>query len=178
MLLWMTRRTVTPALTTERLRLDPLAVADAPEMTAVLADQRLYTFVGGEPPSVAAVERQYRSWLAGPRLDDEAWLNWIVRLRASGEAIGHAQATWMKRSGAADIAWVIGTRWQRRGYATEAAQAVIDWLESQGVATITAHVHPDHIASARAAERAGLHRTDVAEGGEIVWRRVLATREN
>ena len=48
---------------------------------------------------------------------------------------------------------VFGTPWQGRGYATEAAIALIRWLEMDGVRSITAHVHPQHTASAKVAER-------------------------
>ncbi len=37
--------------------------------------------------------------------------------------------------------------------------------------TITAHVHPDHAASARVAELASLLATDEVDDGERVWRR-------
>ena len=169
--------TITPTLVSERLRLDPLRVDDARAMAAVLADPSLYRFIGGRPPTEAALETQYASWLAGPPRAGDRWLNWVVRL-AIGEAIGHAQATVFDNASTADIAWVIGAPWQARGFATEAARAVVAWLATQGVVTVTAHVHPDNVASAKVAERAGLRRTAEEEGGEIVWRRVVPTEEN
>jgi RimJ/RimL family protein N-acetyltransferase len=48
---------------------------------------------------------------------------------------------------------------------------LVAWLEDQGVTTITAHVHPDHHASARVAERAGLVPTDEIGDVELVWAR-------
>ncbi len=56
----------TPDLRTERLVLDPLRVADADEMVAVLADPALYTFTGGEPPDLEALRRTYGQLVAGP----------------------------------------------------------------------------------------------------------------
>ena len=41
------------------LGLRPLRVDDAAEMAEVLADPSLYEFTGGEPPSVADLERRY-----------------------------------------------------------------------------------------------------------------------
>ena len=73
----------------------------------------------------------------------------------------------------AEVAWVIGVPWQGRGYATEAAQALVAWLEGVGVTTITAHIHPDHEASAVVASRAGLSPTTELEDGERVWRRTM-----
>lgn len=42
---------------TTSIALRPLSVTDAPEMAAVLADPELYRYTGGEPPSVAGLER-------------------------------------------------------------------------------------------------------------------------
>jgi RimJ/RimL family protein N-acetyltransferase len=171
----LSEMTATPTLTTERLRLDPLRVEDAAVMALVLADPVLYNFVGGSPPTVLTLEEQYTSWLAGPSRAGEAWLNWVIR-DETGETVGHAQATVVDGGSTADMAWIVGASWQGRGYATEAARAIAGWLEGEGVADITAHVHPDHVASSRVAERAGLVRTTVVEGGEIVWRREVVTR--
>jgi RimJ/RimL family protein N-acetyltransferase len=170
--------TRTPTIETDRLRLDPLAPDDADEMTPALSDPELYRFIGGAPPTVDELRGQYAAWIAGPSRAGEAWHNWAIRLAADGAAIGHVQATVVDDGGRADIAWILGTRWQGRGYATEAAIAMVRWLESDGVGTITAHVHPQHAASARVAERAGLEPTDEVEGGEVVWRRLADGRRS
>lgn len=164
----------TPGLRTDRLVLDPLRVADADEMVAVLADPALYAFTGGEPPDLAALRRTYGQLAAGPSDGAaETWHNWIVRLDAVGAAIGTVQATVWEGERRAAVAWVIGTRWQGHGYATEAARALVDWLASAGVSTIEAYVHPDHAASAAVASAAGLQATDELLDGERVRRRVV-----
>jgi len=168
-------------LVTSRLRLDPLRVEDAEAMTGVLADPALYRFTGGEPPSVDGLRRRYAAQVAGSSPDGtERWLNWIVRLAPDDDgpgaaaepapAIGFVQATVIDDGHSADIAWVIGIGWQGQGYAAEAAAALVGWLREGGLAEITAHVHPDHLASARVAARAGLLATDDVEDGERVWR--------
>jgi RimJ/RimL family protein N-acetyltransferase len=142
-------------------------------MVGVLADPVLYAFTGGTPPSAAELRDRYERQAAGRSPDGtEAWLNWILRRRPTGEAIGYVQATVTDGGTRAEVAWVVGVAWQGRGYAREAAAALVAWLERHGVATITAHVHPDHAASAAVAAAAGLERTDVVEDGELVWRRV------
>jgi RimJ/RimL family protein N-acetyltransferase len=138
-------------------------------MASVLADPSLYAFIGGAPPTVPGLEAQYGTWLAGPVAAGEAWLNWVVRL-ASGEAVGHAQATVLDAGRTVDVAWMIGQPWQGQGFASEAALAIVGHLEAIGIGTITAHVRADNLASARVAERAGLELTAIEEGGEIVWR--------
>jgi RimJ/RimL family protein N-acetyltransferase len=85
--------------------------------------------------------------------------------------VGTVQATLRIGGGQAEIAWVVGQRWQGQGYATEAARALVGWLDARGVTTITAHIHPGHHASATVAARAGLRPTAEISGGERVWRR-------
>ena len=85
-------------------------------------------------------------------------------------AIGYVQATVTAAGGVADVAWVIGVPWQGRGFASEAAAALVAWLRAEGVRVVTAHVHPEHAASAAVAARAGLVPTDEIEDGERVWR--------
>lgn len=155
-------------MTTARLVLAPLRVADASAMVPVLADPDLYRFTGGTPPGPEELERRYRAQIAGPATPDETWHNWILRRRADEQAVGYVQAT--VTGTRADIAWLVGVAWQRQGYATEATRAMCDWLLTAGVEHLTAHIHPDHDASAQVAAAVGLERTaEVDEDGEQLW---------
>ncbi len=71
----------------------------------------------------------------------------------------------------AEIAWLVGLAWQGQGYATEAAKAMVAWLAANGVVTITASVHPDHVASESVARRVGLAPTHQVIENERVWQR-------
>jgi RimJ/RimL family protein N-acetyltransferase len=150
---------------TARLAVLPLRIEYAGEMAKVLSDPALYTFTGGEPPTVAALEARYRRQLAGPDQPGEEWLNWVVRHK--DDLIGYVQAT--VSAGTAEIAWVIGTPWQGRGYAKEVAVGLVNWLNDQGIDEIIAHVHPDHTASAAVTAAAGLTRTEQMHDGEYLW---------
>lgn len=162
----------TPRLETDRLTLAPLGPEIAAEMVEVLADPGLYSFIGGEPPSAEELEARYRGWTIGPSTPGDTWHNWVVRLARNGISIGQVQVTVTDNGREADMAWVIGTAWQGNGYASEAARALVDWLEAGGATTITAHIHPGHAASGRVAARAGLAQTTEVKDGEIVWRRM------
>jgi len=159
---------------TARLDLVPLAVGDADEMTDVLGDERLYAFVGGHPPTTAQLRARYARLVVGRSPDGaQQWCNWIARQR-DGRAVGTVQATITAAGRAAEIAWVIGVAWQGQGLASEAVRGLVNWLAARGVRTITAHIHPDHHASAAVAARAGLAPTVEMHDGEQVWRRDTA----
>jgi RimJ/RimL family protein N-acetyltransferase len=137
-------------------------------MVEVLADLELYTFTGGEPPGLEELEMRYLSQVSGPSKGDEFWHNWIIRLAESGTAVGFTQAT--VAGSVAEVAWVVGLRWQSRGYAAEAAAEMCWWLLGNGVDVLTAHIHPEHEASAGVARSIGLIRTDeIDDEGEVVW---------
>lgn len=157
-------------IATARLLLTPLDPADATEMVTVLADAEIYRFTGGTPPTLDALERRYRAQVAGSPDPHETWLNWIVRRAADQRAVGLVQAT--VGDATADVAWIIGVESQGNGFATEAARAMAEWLRSNGVTALVAHIHPRHIASRRVAMSIGLAPTgDVDEDGEDIWRR-------
>jgi RimJ/RimL family protein N-acetyltransferase len=155
-----------------RLRLVPLTVADAAEMVDVLSGEALYTYTGGAPPGLAELRARYARQVAGRSPDGrEEWRNWILRREPGGEAVGYVQATITGQGRRAEIAWVVGQRWQGRGYATDAARALVGWLDARGVQIIQAHIHPGHAASAAVARRAGLRPSGVVTGGEQLWLR-------
>ena len=152
-------------LSSERLELEPLRVEHAHEMVAVLAATALYEFMGGDPPTEAELVARYVRQTRRP-----GWLNWVLRLRATGEAIGTVQAT-QKDERTAEVAWVVSPSFQGAGYATEAAAAAIDWLETEGIEVFAAYIHPDHIASNKVAERLGFVPTESIRDGETGWKR-------
>jgi RimJ/RimL family protein N-acetyltransferase len=163
----------------------------------VLADSALYGFIGGGPEPPDELAARVRRQAAGVSPDGtQAWLNWVIRAAPpANRPASPEQATSLTdrtepphdapRAGAphplvgtfqgtvtgsqAELAWVVGTAHQGRGFATEAGLAVAAWLEAQGVTTLTAHIHPDHAASQGVARRLGLEPTDTLQDGEVRW---------
>lgn len=58
----------------------------------------------------------------------------------------------------ADIGYVLGRRWQGRGYMTEAVTVVTEWLLSQPIVRVWAVCDTENTASARVLEKAGFER--------------------
>lgn len=158
-------------IVTERLDLLPLLPAHSGEMAAVLSDPALYAFTGGEPPAAAELLSRYQRWAAGSGDPAVTWCNWALRLRAEGCLAGTVQATITGPPAhrAADVAWVVGTPWQGRGIAKEAARGLVSWLRQHAVRTVAAYIHPDHRASAAVAAAAGLAPTSEMHDGEVRW---------
>lgn len=157
---------------TERLDLEPLAVAHAAELAPLLDDPRLHEFTGGAPVSAAALAGRYQ------RLEkrrspggDQGWGNWVLRVRATGRAVGTVQATLPAdgpAAGPAEVAWVVTREAQGRGYAREAARSLVARLQEAGW-VVVAHIHPGHLASQGVARAAGLSPTGEVHDGEVRW---------
>jgi len=164
---------------TARLALVPVAAEDADELAVVFADERLYAFTGGRPGTVEEL-RDTLGRLARERATDPgAQLNWVARRLADGQAVGMLQAVFGAEGRSAEIAWLVGVPWQDQGLASEAATAVVGWLEERAVEQVTAWIRPDHHASESVAAHAGLAVTDETRTSdrhdqvERVWRRRL-----
>jgi RimJ/RimL family protein N-acetyltransferase len=157
---------------TERLDLEPLAVAHAAELAPLLDDTALHEFTGGAPLSAAALATRYAR-LAARRSPggDQMWGNWVVRVRATRTVAGTVQVTLPAggpAAGPAEVAWVVVRPAQGRGYATEAACSLVAMLQAAGWIVI-AHIHPGHLASQRVARATGLSPTADVRDGEIRW---------
>lgn len=164
--------TADPILHTARLALTPLRAEDADAMFDLYADARMYAFTGDPTPTIEDLRARYERLAVGRSADGrQQWWNWIVRRLEDGAPVGAMQATIDDDGRHALVAWDVGVAWQGRGFASEAADAVVQWLDHRGVVTIEAYVHPDHVASARVAAKVGLDVTDEIVDGERVWRR-------
>lgn len=167
---------VAQPLDATRLHLEPLNVAHAREMSYVLADTSLYRYIGGTPPTAQQLTERYARQSLGHSPDGEqGWLNWIVRRLDNAAAIGFVQTTVLcaHESPKAEIAWVIGVQHHGKGYATEASNRMVAWLQVQEVNTLIAHIHPRNQASAAVARKLGLSVTETIVDGEVCWEALL-----
>jgi ribosomal-protein-alanine N-acetyltransferase len=74
-------------------------------------------------------------------------------------------------SGEMEMGYSVVPSRRRRGYATEAARALVAWaLDREGMTAIVAGTDPDNVGSQRVLERAGFARTG-ATATEVRWRR-------
>jgi ribosomal-protein-alanine N-acetyltransferase len=130
-----------------------------------MRDPEVHRFVPHEPPrSVADVEAVFRRFLAGPQ---SRWYNWIVVLKASGEAIGSVQIT-KRPDGVALLGYWLLRPWWRRGFAKEACAAVLDWLRADPEArTAAAEIDTRNAASIALVESLGFRRVAVTKDADF-----------
>jgi ribosomal-protein-alanine N-acetyltransferase len=72
--------------------------------------------------------------------------------------------------GAAELGWSVFAAERRRGYATEAAQRLMDWARAEhGVRRFISSTTPDNAPSLRVHEKLGFRRTGQIVDGEIIF---------
>ena len=170
-------------LETERLRLAPMSVSDAAELHALLWSPDVGAAADlGSAASLQDVRARIRRWERRRSPDGaEVWLNWTLRLKHDQTVVGRMQATVTERW--ADMAWVIGRRFRKLGYATEAARRIAAWLlDFFNLEEVRATIQPDNTASQGVARNLGMRRTGerTSDGDEVwtCWRRASSDDES
>lgn len=147
-------------LETERLSLEPILPAHAPVLYERMQEERLYRFIPQDPPvTPQALEDRY-DFLSARRSPDgrEAWLNWAVRERGSGDYAGTLEST-VYDTGTAIIAYMVFVSHQRRGFAAEACGRLLEHLfDDYRVGVVVAEIDTRNAASIALVESLGFER--------------------
>ncbi len=142
---------------TDRLLLRPMRLEDAVSLAARRSEPAVARFQNWIVPyPIEKAEELVADVAAMEGPENERW--WMVAIvdPAAEEPVGDlvVHMTWEMRS--AEIGYTLGSRHWGKGYATEAAQALIEFLFTDpSVTRISASLHPDNIASAMVLERLG-----------------------
>jgi RimJ/RimL family protein N-acetyltransferase len=137
-----------PASTT-RLAFEPLTAAHAAEVAPFLADPAMWQFMPRALSTAADVERRFAAIAVVDRPNGDRWLNWVVRRRADGQAIGLVETT-VSPGHHAYLAYFVFVPFQRQGYAHEACAATLVHLHDHcGVTHVDAEVDTRNEASQR-----------------------------
>jgi [ribosomal protein S5]-alanine N-acetyltransferase len=147
-------------LETPRLFLEPILPAHAARLNEQLQDERLYRFIPQDPPAtLQALEDRY-DFLSTRRSPDgrEAWLNWEVRERSSGDYAGTLGAT-VHDNRTATVAYMVFVSRQRWGYAAEACGRLLAHLfQDYRVGVVAAEIDTRNVASISLVETLGFER--------------------
>jgi ribosomal-protein-alanine N-acetyltransferase len=94
---------------------------------------------------------------------------WAMVERVSKTVVGDVGLLGPPVDGLVEIGFSVLPGWRRRGYATEAVRALLDWaLQQPGVRGVVARSDADNLGSAGVLEGAGFSRTDEADG-QLTW---------
>ncbi|MFI8829190.1 GNAT family N-acetyltransferase [Streptomyces sp. NPDC053431] len=159
-----TYETMSCHLETERLTLRPWAESDAAEFRALLAER------GKEPPTVEALRTFIAELLAATENTGIALLP--IQRREEGDFIGYCGLiTGRATLDEPEIAYELFQRVHGRGYATEAAGAVVEAAIATGRKRLWSTVGAWNAPSLRVLEKLGFERDRVSteENGEVVW---------
>jgi RimJ/RimL family protein N-acetyltransferase len=152
------------SLGTERLTMRAWADADVPDYRALVAER------GHGVPSDDDVRGRIATQLAATAATGIALL--AIRRRVEGDFIGYCGLTVGRASvEEPEIAYELLSRVQGRGYATEAAGAVLDAAAATGRARLWATVRVWNAPSFRVLEKLGFQRDHQStdDRGELVW---------
>ena len=155
-------------LETPRLLLEPILPAHAPMLNESLQDEELYRFIPQDPPpSLEALTDRY-DFLSARRSPDghEAWLNWAVRDKRSGDYVGTLEAT-VEEDPLAFIAYMVFVPYQRRGFAAEACRRLLEHLvDDYQVRVVAAEIDTRNTASIALVESLGFERVGFQKGAD------------
>lgn len=145
-------------LLTERLLLRPLVEDDLDDLAAVYTHPEVARWIG--PHTHADVAEELRRQIGHQA--EHGWSLWAVRERESGRLVGDCGLQPLEHRGPeVELGYDLHPDVWGRGLATEAARAVVAAAFGPlGLDRIVAVVRPDHVASQRVLEKAGLARVE------------------
>lgn len=144
---------------TRSLKLRRPELADVDDIFVYGSDPAVAYYTDWTPVQTRAqiedrIRRRKLNWASG----DE--YHWVITERGIGKAIGGISC--MISGASAEIGYLLNKDYWRRGYATEAATAIVQWLGSLGtVKRIWATCDTENVASTRVLEKAGMTRERV-----------------
>lgn len=127
----------------------------------------VYDFVPQDPPELEKLEKTYGFW--SKRIspaEDELWLNWGARLKSTNEIIGHFQAG-VKEGPDSNLAYTVGRKFQRLGFASEAIRAIISMLGSKlSIPCLKAWIDTRNFPSIKLVEKLGMVRVGFVKNAD------------
>ena len=159
-----------PTFETPRLRLRPFCASDAPTVQALAGDRAIAATTASIPHPYE--DGMAEAWIAG---HPDAWrdgesASFAVFLRYTGDLVGAVGLTFEAEHRRAELGyWVARAAWGQ-GYATEAAQALLDWaLGGLRLERIHARSFAGNAASAGVLRKLGFREEGVLRRHFVKW---------
>jgi RimJ/RimL family protein N-acetyltransferase len=144
---------------TGRLTLRPSVPGDFDAMHAMRSDAEVARFLYEGPLTPDETRSLLERKIAATAWAREGdWLSGAVVERASGVTVGDVGLCWVsERDRTAEIGFVFDPRYQGKGFATEAARALVDWaFDSAGLHRVIGRTEARNAGSVRVLEKLGM----------------------
>jgi ribosomal-protein-alanine N-acetyltransferase len=150
-----------PSIHTTRLTLRPLAEADAPVLFRINQSEGVLAyFPNPNPPPLDRVQRFIQQ--QGLHWQKYGYGNWGILPEGNTEIIGWAGLQFLPELDQTEVGFLLDRPFWGKGYATEAAQASLDFgFGILNLKHIIALVHPHNHASIRVIDKCGLEYQDM-----------------
>ncbi len=171
----ITGLTSAPIVETERLRLRGRGLDDFAFINRMWSDPDVTKYIGGKP------RPEEENWTKFLRMIGHwpvmGYGYWLVEEKDTGALVGEAGFGEFKREmtpsikGEPELGYAFAGEAHGKGYATEAAMAVVSWGDTYfGTMRMSCIVDTENVASVRVAEKCGFEKTGTADyhGEEIV----------
>ncbi|QOI57363.1 GNAT family N-acetyltransferase [Rouxiella badensis] len=154
-----------PQIETPRLILRGHTVDDFNVIAALWADPEIVRFIGGTPSTREASWTRLLRYVGHWQLLGFGY--WVVKEKESGRFIGEIGLADFQRNmqpsleNKAEMGWVLSPEFHGKGYASEAAKAVLDWAAAHLERPVCCIIAPENTPSIRLAEKHGfIHQID------------------
>lgn len=156
-----------PLIETERLLLRAQRADDFARHAAMLADPKVYRYVGNQP---VAREEGWRKLIGCAGLWSVLGYGyWSVERKSDGAYVGQVGFADFKRDmepsieNIPEMGWLLASDAHGQGYASEAVSAGLRWIDQAlGRPEVVAIINPDNAHSIRVAEKAGFSLREAA----------------
>jgi len=147
-------------LITSRLVLRPFISDDLQPLFSILQEPEIFKYFPiTAAPSLIKVERIINDQLK--QYEKYGFGQWAVEEKGKDDLLGWCGLNYLPDTDEYEVAYLLKTSARGRGYATEGAQASLEYgFNTVGLKRIIALVHPDNIASRRVAEKIGMTLLD------------------
>ncbi|WP_369789123.1 GNAT family N-acetyltransferase [Rouxiella sp. WC2420] len=148
-----------PQIETSRLILRGHVIDDFNTIADLWADPEMVRFIGGVPSSREASWTRLLRYVGHWQLMGFGY--WVIIHKDSGQFVGEIGFADFQREmqpsmdNKAEMGWVLSPKFHGKGYASEAAMAVLDWADTHIPLQVCCIINPENGPSIRLAEKNG-----------------------
>ena len=157
---------------TERLRLRRSVPEDAETISAYRSNPEVHRYQGWERTDPDGIRAEIEEMAARMPGEPGGWVQLSVEEREGGRLVGDVGLSPAEgEPGVIKVGYTVSPPFQRRGYATEAVEALVGYaFERLGADLVRAYASADNLPSIRVAEKVGMRLAERIEhryAGEV-----------